>query len=133
MRIMTRMNDTPKPRPGRPSWHDLTVERAPQVRDFYKAVIGWSSSEQSMGDYSDFNMLAPDDGECVAGVCHARGPNAGLPPQWLIYFWVDDVRASSRACEQQGGAVLSGPRAMGDMECCVIRDPAGAICAIIGR
>ena len=127
------MNDTPKYRPGQPCWHDLTIDNAEDVRDFYKAVIGWKSSDQSMGDYSDFNMLEPGSGECVAGVCHARGANADIPPQWLIYFWVEDFDASVSACRHQGGEVVSGPRTMGDMSYAVIRDPAGAVCAVIGR
>jgi predicted enzyme related to lactoylglutathione lyase len=127
------MTNTPQYRPGQPCWHDLTIPNAEEVRDFYKAVIGWKSTDQSMGDYSDFNMLEPESGECVAGVCHARGSNADIPPQWLTYFWVADFHASVNACTAQGGAVVSGPKTMGDMSYAVIRDPAGAVCAIIGR
>jgi hypothetical protein len=39
-----------------------------------------------MGEYSDFNMTMPDGGELAAGICHARGGNADLPSQWLIYI-----------------------------------------------
>ncbi|MFG0274130.1 MAG: VOC family protein [Phycisphaerales bacterium] len=127
------MSNQPQHRVGQICWHDLTVENAEAVRDFYTAVIGLKSSDQSMGDYNDFNMLEPDSGECVAGVCHARGSNADIPPQWLTYFWVADFEQSIRTCAEQGGAVVSGPKTMGDMSYAVIRDPAGAVCAIIGR
>jgi hypothetical protein len=33
-----------------------------------------------MGTHNDFNMLRPGSGKPVAGICHARGPNANLPP-----------------------------------------------------
>ena len=37
-----------------------------------------------MGDYSDFRMHPPGDPQPVAGICHAKGENAGLPPVWMI-------------------------------------------------
>jgi hypothetical protein len=118
-----------KPSVGFISWHDLTVPNAGVVRDFYKAVAGWSSSGQDMGGYEDYNMLAPS-GECVAGVCHARGTNADLPAQWLMYITVDDVHASIEECRKLGGEIVAGPKKMGKASYCVIRDPAGAVCAL---
>lgn len=115
---------------GAVAWRDLTVPNAAEVRDFYCRVVGWEFSEQPMGDYADFNILQPGTGDCVAGICHARGPNAKLPPQWLIYITVEDVDASAALCRQLGGSVLDGPRSMGSAKVCVIRDPAGAVAAL---
>ena len=39
---------------GRIEWMDLNVVEASQIKDFYCAVVGWSSSEVDMGSYSDF-------------------------------------------------------------------------------
>lgn len=116
---------------GRAGWMDLTVEDAPAVRDFYAAVVGWKPEPVSMGDYSDFNMVLPESGEPVAGVCHARGSNAGLPPVWLVYWVVADLDASVEACRQAGGEVVAGPRGMGGQgRYAVLRDPAGACFAL---
>ena len=60
-------------------WTDLTTDKAAQTREFYEAVVGWTSAPVSMGDYDDFNMVAPESGRTIAGVCHARGSNADLP------------------------------------------------------
>ena len=83
-----------------------------------------------MGGYEDYSMLGPD-GSGVAGVCHARGVNAAIPPQWLIYVEVPDLEESVANCIALGGSVVDGPRPAGDGEFCVIRDPAGAVCALI--
>lgn len=83
-----------------------------------------------MGDYSDYVMLAPKDGTPVAGVCHARGSNADLPPVWLVYFVVADVAESSARCEDLGGEILVTPRGLSGGRFCVVKDPAGAICAL---
>lgn len=117
----------PKPEPGTIGWADLTVPDAAAVRDFYRAVVGWESSEVDMGDYCDYGVHPPGGGPMVAGVCHARGANADLPPAWLIYIAVADLDAALAACEEGGGTVLAPPRSMGGQgRFAVIRDPAGA-------
>ena len=114
-------------------WTDLTVKDAGRLRDFYRDVVGWKPEGVGMGDYEDFNMVSEATGEPVAGVCHARGPNANLPSQWLVYVQVEDVGASVRRAVELGGAVVDGPRPMGGAQSfAVIRDPAGAVLAIIG-
>ena len=69
----------------------------------------------------------------MAGVCHARGQNAALPPYWLAYIAVADLDASLETCTSLGGAVIAGPSApAGEANrYCVIRDPAGAYLALI--
>ena len=106
---------------------------AAAVSDFYREVIGWQAAPHDMGNYHDFD-IRPNDGkgEPVAGICHTRDSNADMPPQWLIYVWVDDVAASAQRCREQGGSVVTGPRKMGQYDLCVIQDPAGAMLALIG-
>jgi predicted enzyme related to lactoylglutathione lyase len=115
---------------GMVGWRDLTVGDAEGIRDFYKSVVGWGSSDVDMGEYADFSMTVPDTEEAVAGVCHAKGANADMPPQWLIYIVVADVEVSVARCNELGGEVLVPPKSMGSGLFCVIRDPAGAVCAL---
>ncbi len=117
-------------KPGSIFWRDLTVGNAEQVRDFYASVVGWQPRAHSMEEYEDFDMLVPGSSEVVTGICHARGDNANLPPQWLMYIMVADVEQSVAHCRELGGKVLDGPRQMGDSKFCVIQDPAGAVCAL---
>jgi predicted enzyme related to lactoylglutathione lyase len=125
------MTETTNPEIGSVSWIDLTVEDAPEMRDFYASVTGWQHSPVSMGDYDDFNMVAPGSGEPKAGICHARGGNAGFPAQWLIYITVADVDASAARCVELGGSILQAPKNMGELgRYCVIQDPAGAVAAL---
>lgn len=118
-------------RPGKIGWFDLTVPDAPKVRDFYASVVGWKPEPVDMGDYSDFNMTLAGDGTPAAGVCHARGTNADLPAQWLIYITVEDLDRSLEACAEGGGGIVTGPKDMGSAgRYAVIRDPAGAVSAL---
>jgi predicted enzyme related to lactoylglutathione lyase len=101
-----------KPKPGTIVWHDLTVDNAAEVRDFYTKVIGWKPEEVNMGDYNDYSMLS-SDGQCVSGVCYRRGTNANVPPF------------------EAGGKIIDGPRKMGGQDFCIVQDPAGAVIALI--
>ena len=116
---------------GRVEWVDLSIGDAARSKDFYCKVIGWKSTDVEMGTYSDFNLNLPGSGETMAGICHARGMNANLPAQWLMYVRVVDVAASAAEAERQKGKVLDGPRRMGGSNFCVIQDPDGAVMALI--
>lgn len=125
------MSEQPKQVPGSISWIDLTVEDADRIRDFYSDVTGWQTTEIDMGGYSDYCMNEPETGKTVAGVCHARGSNAGLPAQWLIYITVEDLERSVSRCVELGGEILAEPRnAGGQGRYAIIRDPAGAVAAL---
>jgi predicted enzyme related to lactoylglutathione lyase len=118
-------------KPGRVGWIDLTVEDAELIRDFYAGVVGWTHNGVDMEGYQDYTMHAPDDGEPLAWVCHARGGNAELPPVWLVYFVVADLDGSLERCKALGGTIESGPKTTGSSRYCVVADPAGAVCALV--
>lgn len=130
------MSDSNKTVIGNIEWRDLTVENASQVKDFYADVVGWQTEAVSMGDYDDFNVNLPNsgntsDGETIAGICHARGGNANIPPQWLMYVRVASVHKSAEQAVLLGGKVIDGPKAMGKENFCVIQDPAGAVLGLV--
>ena len=115
---------------GNLAWFDLTVPNAEQVRDFYQGVIGWKVNPVSMGDYQDYSMQLPETEEDVAGVCHAKGPNADMPAQWMLYFKVSDLDAALEQVRANDGEVVTEIKSFGNSRYAVIRDPAGAVCAL---
>jgi predicted enzyme related to lactoylglutathione lyase len=125
------MSDTTKTAIGSIVWRDLTVKDAEGVQQFYREVVGWETAHHNMGEYDDFDVKLPESGEVVAGICHALGENASVPPQWLMYVAVEDVDRSAERCRQLGGEVVDGPRMMGRSRFCVVRDPAGAVIALV--
>ncbi len=110
-------------------WIDLTVENAEAVRDFYAEVIGWKSEPVSMDDYNDYIMKA--DAEPIAGICHARGVNANLPPVWIPYFQVKSLENGLQSCIKGGGAVITPIKSFGEKNrYAIIQAPSGAVCGI---
>jgi predicted enzyme related to lactoylglutathione lyase len=126
------MGDGEKRAPGTLIGLDLTVPDADSVRDFYASVIGWEIEPFDLGEYSDYFMKASSTGEVVSGICHARGENADLPPQWLTYVVVADLDESLRRVQAGGGSQATAIKGeAGSTRYCVIRDPAGAHIALM--
>jgi len=116
-------------------WLDLTVPDAARACDFYRQVVGWSAEVVAMDDdgerYNDYTMLG-GDGKPAAGICHARGENAGLPPVWMLYLPVGDLAESLRRVEEEGGRVVKAvPDEDGAHAYAVIQDPVGAYLALM--
>ena len=121
-------------RPGAVAWVDLTVPEAEPVRDFYREVVGWEPSPVDMGGYDDFTMNLPGTDVAAAGVCHARGGNAGIPPQWLMYVTVANLDASLARATALGGEIVKPAVVMsGQGRFAIVRDPAGAVCALFEK
>lgn len=113
------------------AWTDLTVENAEQIRDFYSKVVGWQATPHDMGDYADYDMTAPGSDKPTTGICHARGMNAKIPPQWMIYITVADLDQAVARCQALGGYIVDGPKSHGGTQrSCVIQDPAGAVATL---
>lgn len=128
-RYDANMSTDGQPAPGSIMWMDISVPEATALRDFYSRVVGWEFEGESMGDYEDYSMIA-SSGEATAGICHARGENAQLPPQWLIYIVVADLDTSLEQVMLAGGRVVDGPREMGGGRFACIQDSAGAVCGL---
>lgn len=114
---------------------DLTVDNATAIRDFYKEVIGWEVEEMPLKDgveaYNDY-VVKDSEGNWVGGICHNRGVNQGIPPQWMVYVNVADVGESVRRCIELGGKIIRESRdSHGNYQYVMIQDPAGAILGIV--
>lgn len=120
-------DQTPPPI-GTVGWIDLTIPDADRVRDFYASVLGWTPEPLDMGGYADYVMKAGE--RAVAGVCHARGVNAGVPGAWLLYFMVADLDAALAQVHAGGGKRVGEVRSMGSARMAIIQDPSGAVCAL---
>jgi len=69
--------------------------------------VGWKVNPVNMGEYDDYSMQQPESNTDVVGVCHAKGVNADLPPQWLMYIKVADLAASIEPVRSKGGELLT--------------------------
>jgi predicted enzyme related to lactoylglutathione lyase len=70
-------------------------------------------------------------GEVVAGMLGLSGEDAQLPPYWLTYFMLDDVDAGFARVRELGGELLSEPHDSPYGRFAPVRDPQGAVFALI--
>jgi uncharacterized protein len=112
---------------------DLTVPNATELKDFYAQVIGWTPEELRMGtdsNYVDY-VMKDAEGNWMGGVCHARGANMGIPPQWIVYINVADIKESVEKCKKLGGKVIKEAfDSNGNYMYAMLEDPMGAILAV---
>jgi predicted enzyme related to lactoylglutathione lyase len=76
--------------------------------------------------------MLDQNGSPVAGICHARGMNVGLPPVWMLYLPVGDLVESIRRIEQEGGEVIKAVRGEdGKYVYAAVQDVVGAYLAFV--
>jgi predicted enzyme related to lactoylglutathione lyase len=122
-------NDGP-PGIGEFSWHELATGDQTAAFEFYRAIFGWEKTDAyDMGEMGVYHMYG----------CAGTGVPLGgmfdkpkdLPPSWLLYVRVDDVKQAAEKVKELGGTVLNGPMEVpgGDMVAQCL-DPQGAAFAL---
>ncbi len=108
-------------------WNELLTNDTAQAGDFYANLFGWDK-EQFGGDYTIFK-----NGERGAGGMFKILPEMGpTPPNWTVYFAVDDCDAMAQKTVDLGGHVLKAPEDIPTIgRYAVLQDPQSAVFAII--
>lgn len=112
------------------TWVDLTVSDAATLKDFYEQVVGWNVDPVDMDGHEDYCMNQKNSNFPVAGICNKKGVNKDLPSQWLIYITVENLDESIAACVKKGGSLITKIKHMDQGRYIIIKDPAGAVCAL---
>jgi uncharacterized protein len=108
-------------------WNELQTRDTAAARAFYHQVFGWSDDVDS-NDYVTFK----NDGRAQCGSLQLDESWGDAPPNWHVYFMVDDVDATAARVPELGGTVLMGPHQVGEMgRLLVIRDPQGATFSVM--
>jgi predicted enzyme related to lactoylglutathione lyase len=110
-------------------WYDIMTTDTKAAAKFYAAVIGWGV-EEAPGDmgYTLFTVTGPDGkAQGVAGLMAIPEHAKGMPPCWMGYVWADDVDATAKKIEAEGGKVHRGPMDVpGVIRFAVVGDNQGA-------
>lgn len=116
--------------PGAFTWNELMTDDLGGATTFYGAVFGWTAEthgEDNHG-YTEFQL----GGRTICGMMERpEGVPAEVPPNWSVYFAVDDCDASMAKVTELGGAVLMGPIDIDQGRFAVVADPQGAVFQIM--
>lgn len=111
-------------------WSELMTRDAEGAKAFYSKVFGWVPNTLPMGamPYTLFNL----GDKQVGGMLEMTPEMEGIPPNWGIYWKVDNIEASTQKVKDLGGSVMCGvEEAMGVGRFSICRDPQGAVFAMI--
>ena len=115
---------------GNPCWYELGTSDLDGAAGFYRRILGWEVVDSGMEGF-DYR-LARSDGDMVAGLMSNAGQAGSPPPNWLIYFAVDDCDGRAADIEAAGGRVLKQPDDIpGTGRYAVVADPQGAVFGLL--
>lgn len=102
-------------------WNELQTNDVEGSKAFYNALFGWENAADENG-YVVFSQA----GRGQAGMM-AIDPSWGeVPPNWGVYFLVEDVDAATAKVQELGGKMLVPPTKAGEMgRFSVVQDPQG--------
>jgi predicted enzyme related to lactoylglutathione lyase len=109
--------------PGALSWNELMTHDVEMAKAFYTALIGWTAETDEGGYTMWANNGRPNGG--MMAIAPEMGP---MPPNWSVYFAVEDINAAVEKAQALGGTVFNGPMEIGAAgSIAIIADPQGAV------
>lgn len=108
-------------------WADCSSTDPQKAKDFYTAVMGWTSNDLPIGEGQVYTMFQHDGHDVTA-----LGPTQGeMPSVWNSYISVDDVDALMDRVRSLGGTVAVEPFEVFDSgRMAVIQDPSGGFVSL---
>lgn len=111
--------------PGAFCWNELASPDLDASAAFYGELFGWKLTAM---EGMPMRYLVIANGEHSNGGITELQPPA--PPNWLVYFAVEDIDAGLGRVEQLGGGRIAGPIDIGVAKIGIVADPSGAAFAL---
>ena len=113
---------------GALAWNELITPDVPSAAAFYRDVFGWKNETIDMGEGNMYTVFKVD-GDEIAGAMPP--PMDGMPPNWGVYFAVDDCDGCVAHATELGGSVVAAPMDTPPGRIAVLSDPTGAVFSIM--
>lgn len=117
--------------PGCLTWNELSTSGAERAMTFYSELFGWRFEAMDSGDGPGYWIIGHDGAAMGRNggmrELSAEETQAGVPPNWMPYFTVDSVAATTEQAKASGGTILYGPVPIGPGTIAVLKDPTGAV------
>jgi len=99
-----------------------------RAKEFYSKLFGWKLQDAPMPGGGSYTLIDVGGGT-GGGMTADKSP--GVPPHWLAYVGVDDVRASTQKAKDLGAKVVMDVMDVAEYGIMsVITDPTGATLAL---
>lgn len=114
-------------------WNELATNDTEKAREFYSELFDWTFDDMDMdvGGGMTYTMFM-NEGRPAAGMMAIEENMGDLPPNWAVYFAVDDCDASVELASSSGGGVVVPPTDIPEVgRFAFMSDSQGAVFAII--
>ena len=113
--------------PNTLAWNEPQTRDGAAANAFYSAVFGWTADADSSG-----YVVYAADGRRQAGMMQMDDSWGEVPPNWAVYFMVDDLDATVARTQELNGTVLVPATPAGAMgRFAVLQDPQGGIFTVM--
>ncbi len=92
--------------PGTLCWNELATNNTQKAGEFYSKLFGWSSQTDSGSP--PYTMFMNGE-RMAAGMLEIQKEWGEVPPNWVIYFAVEDCDATVEKAKSLGGNILNPP------------------------
>lgn len=113
------------------SWHELMTTDYKAAVEFYRELFSWEkTSEADMGPLGMYYMYGMK-GKPYGGMFNRPPEMSQVPPFWLPYVLVKDLKKATDVATQNGAEIVNGPMEVpGGDWIVVLKDPQGAAIAL---
>ena len=116
--------------PGALTWFELATTDPESAGDFYREVLQVNPTPDPDAPFP-YTLLKIGD-QMVAGIIKIGEDWGPVPPNWGVYFGVNDVDATAAKAQELGGSVVVEPTDIGDFaRFSVLKDSEGAVFSVI--
>ena len=112
-------------------WHEIHTKDTQGAAKFYNRLFGWTT-KTSPGAMNDEYTEFYSGSQPVGGMLKIKPEWGGVPPNWAVYFQVDDCDATLERAQGLGAKAIMPPMAVqGVGRFVFLHDPQGAVFAVI--
>ena len=114
--------------PGRVCWQETYTTDIENAQAFYTGLVGWQGQAMDMGPAGIYHVQMLGDKQAGGMMKH---PMPGMPSCWVVYFFVEDLAASTAKAKELGAAAMMEQVPIPNVgHFSMLNDPVGALFAL---
>ncbi|MGF1459611.1 MAG: VOC family protein [Leptolyngbyaceae cyanobacterium] len=112
-------------------WNELQTHKVEQATQFYTQLFGWETETTRNAAGGDYSLFKQSDRH-GAGMMEIQPEWGEVPPNWAVYFAVENCDLTLKKAVELGGKVEMPPMEIADVgRLAIIQDPQGAVFTVL--
>lgn len=112
-------------------WNELQTKDLAAAEQFYSGLFGWTTHKTTSAIGTDYISFMRGD-QPGAGMIEIQSDWGDVPPNWVVYFAVEDCDVTLEKAVSLGGKIEMQPMEIPDVgRFAIVQDPQGAYFTVI--